>query len=57
MTEVSTPLQTHAPTRPLARALHLPLTLLKSLFEPRPNCDVDLRDANEHFLKDIGLRR
>ncbi|SDL88938.1 MULTISPECIES: hypothetical protein [Roseobacteraceae] len=57
MTDLSAPLQTQAPTSPLARALRLPLTLVKSLFWPRPNSRVDLRYANEHFLRDIGLRR
>jgi hypothetical protein len=57
MTDLSAPLQTRTPTSPLARALRLPLMLLKSLFEPRPGSDVDLRHANEHFLRDIGLRR
>ena len=57
MTDLSALLQTHAPTSPLARALRLPLTLVKSLFASRLNSDVDLRHANEHFLRDIGLRR
>ena len=57
MTDLSAPLQTRAPTSPLARALRLPLKFVKSLFEPRPGSDVDLRHANEHFLRDIGLRR
>ncbi len=57
MTDLSAPLQTPAPTSPLARALRLPLKFVKSLFEPRPGSDVDLRHANEHFLRDIGLRR
>lgn len=57
MTDLLAPLQTRAPTSPLARALRLPLTLLKPLFGPRPGSDVDLRHANEHFLRDIGLRR
>ncbi len=57
MTDRSAPLQTRTPTSPLARALRLPLTLLKSLFAPRPGSDVDLRHANDHFLRDIGLRR
>ncbi|MDX5391330.1 MAG: hypothetical protein LPK16_13345 [Rhodobacterales bacterium] len=57
MTDRSPPLQTRTPTTHLARALRLPLTLLKSLFPPRPGSDVDLRHANDHFLRDIGLRR
>lgn len=57
MTDLSAPLQNRATTSPIARALRLPLTLLKSLFAPRPGSDVDLRHANEHFLRDIGLRR
>jgi len=57
MTDHSAPLRTRATTSPLARALRLPLMLLKSLFEPRRGFDVDLRNANEHFLRDIGLSR
>lgn len=57
MTDLSAPRQTRAPTSPLARALRLPLTLVKALFGPRPHSDVDLRHANERFLRDIGLRR
>jgi hypothetical protein len=57
MTDVSAPLQTRTTTSPIARALRLPLKLVKSLFAPRPGSDVDLRHANEHFLRDIGLRR
>ncbi|WP_300581812.1 hypothetical protein [Marivita sp.] len=57
MTDLSAPLQSRTPKSPLARALSLPLALLKSLFGPRPGCDVDLRHANAHFLRDIGLRR
>ncbi len=57
MTDLSAPLRTRAPTSPLARALRLPLTLVKSLFGPRPAPHIDLRCANEHFLRDIGLRR
>lgn len=57
MTDLSAPLQTHAPTSPLARALRRLSTLIKSLFGPHRNSHVDLRHANEHFLRDIGLRR
>lgn len=57
MTDLSAPLRTRAPTSPLARALRLPLTLVKSLFGPRPASHIDLRCTNEHFLRDIGLRR
>lgn len=57
MADLSTPLRTCAPKLPLARALRLSLALVTSLFGPRPNADVDLRHADEHFLRDIGLRR
>jgi uncharacterized protein YjiS (DUF1127 family) len=57
MTDHTAPLRTRATTSPLARALRLPLMLLKSLFEPRRGSHVDLRHANEHFLRDIGLSR
>lgn len=57
MTDLSAPLQTHAPTSPLARALRRLSKFVKSLFGPRLNSHVDLRHANEHFLRDIGLRR
>lgn len=57
MTDLSTPLQPHALNSPLARCLRLPVTLLKHLFRSRPSSHEDLRHANEHFLKDIGLRR
>ena len=57
MADLSTPLRTCAPKLPLARALRLSLALVTSLFGPRPNADVDLRYADEHFLRDIGLRR
>lgn len=57
MTDLSAPLQPRTAKPPLARALSLPWAFVKSLFEPRPDSDVDLRHANERFLKDIGLRR
>jgi hypothetical protein len=57
MTDLSAPMQSRTAKSPLARALRLPWTLVKSIFGPRPNSDVDLRHANEHFLRDIGLRR
>ncbi|WP_416881672.1 hypothetical protein [Marivita sp.] len=57
MTDLSALLQSRTPKSPLAHALSLPLALLKSLFGPRPGSDVDLRHANAHFLRDIGLRR
>ncbi len=57
MTDLSAPLRTRAPKSLLARALRLPLTLMKSLLGRRPDSDVDLRHANEYFLRDIGLRR
>jgi hypothetical protein len=57
MTDLSAPLHTQALTSPLARALRFPLTLVKSLFGRRSNSHIDLRYANEHFLRDIGLRR
>ncbi|MBS0126497.1 hypothetical protein [Thetidibacter halocola] len=57
MTDLSAQQQSRTAKSPLARALNLPLTLVKSLFGPRPDSDVDLRHANEHFLRDIGLRR
>ncbi|MGI1662548.1 hypothetical protein ACRDNQ_09945 [Palleronia sp. KMU-117] len=57
MTDLSAPPQTQAPTSLLARALRSLSTLVKSFFGPRLNSHVDLRYANEHFLRDIGLRR
>lgn len=57
MTDHLAPLQSCKLKSPLARALRLPLSLLKSLFGPRPGSDVDLRHVNERFLRDIGLRR
>ena len=57
MTDLSAPLRTRVPTRPLARALRLPLRLLKSIFRPRTDDHLDLRHADERFLRDIGLRR
>ena len=57
MTDHSAPLQSRKLKSPLARALRLPLALVKSLFGPRPGSDVDLRHFNERFLRDIGLRR
>jgi uncharacterized protein YjiS (DUF1127 family) len=56
MTDISTQQSMSFPARP-ERGLRLPLRLLKYLFRSRRTPQIDLRYANEHLLKDIGLRR
>ena len=57
MTDISA----HQPSLAFAssptRGLRLPLTLLKHLFRSRRISKIDLRYANEHLLRDIGLSR
>ena len=57
MTDIST----HQPSLSFdsspTRGLRVPLTLLKHLFESRRISKIDLRYANEHLLRDIGLSR
>lgn len=56
MTDISTQQSLSFSAAP-ERRLRLPLTLLKYLFRSRRTPQIDLRFANEHLLKDIGLRR
>lgn len=57
MTDIST----HQPSLSVdlspTRGLRVPLTLLKHLFRSRRISKIDLRYANEHLLRDIGLSR
>lgn len=57
MTDISTHQQSVAFTSSRARRMRLPVTLLKYLFRSRRTSQIDLRYANDHFLKDIGLTR
>ena len=57
MTDISTDQPSLAFASSPARGVRLPLTLLKHLFRSRRTSQIDLRHANEHFLKDIGLGR
>jgi uncharacterized protein YjiS (DUF1127 family) len=59
--QAMTDISTHQHSLPLAwstaGALRLPSALLKFLFRSRRVARIDLRHANEHLLKDIGLSR
>ena len=57
MTDILTQQQPLALTSSPTRSLRLPLTLLKRLFRSRRTPQIDLRCANDHFLRDIGLDR
>ncbi|SMY06359.1 hypothetical protein [Flavimaricola marinus] len=57
MTDFLTQQQPLALTSSPTRGLRLPLTLLRHLFSSRRTPQIDLRCANDHFLKDIGLDR
>ena len=57
MTDISTQQQNLAVPSSLTRILRLPFTFLKYLFRSRRKFHLDLRLANAHLLKDIGLSR
>lgn len=57
MTDLSPLHQSKAPAASLTYRLRLTLKRLKHHLRSRREEKIDLRSANSHFLRDVGLRR
>ena len=57
MTDLSTERPSATPVSSLIQSLRLSLKRLKHHLRSRRQSKIDLRSANGHFLRDIGLRR